>query len=51
MNIKFDKKNANISKRTFKREDTGETGTSYTLWISTWENGSEYVDHSMDDFI
>lgn len=51
MNIKFDKDNANISTRTFTREDTGEIGTSHTLWISAWEKGSEYVDHSMDEFI
>lgn len=50
MNIKFDKRDANISTRDFVREDTGETGTSYTLWVSRWEQGIPFVDHSLDDF-
>lgn len=50
MNIKFDKRDANLSHREFTREETGEIGLSHTLWISRWENGSEFVDHSLDDF-
>lgn len=50
MNVKFDKGNANISTREFVREDTGEVGTSYTLWVSAWEPGAPFVDHSLDDF-
>ena len=50
MNIKFDKDNANMTTREFTREDTGEAGTSYTLWVSKWEPGALFVDHSLDDF-
>ena len=50
MNVKFDKGNANIAIREFVREDTGEVGTSYTLWVSAWEPGALFVDHSLDDF-
>lgn len=50
MNVKFDKGHANLSKHEFAREDTGEVGVSYTLWISRWEQGTPFVDHSLDDF-
>lgn len=50
MNVKFDKGNANMSTREFVREDTGEVATSYTLWVSAWEPGTPFVDHSLDDF-
>ena len=50
MNIKFNKCDANMATKEFTREDTGEIGTSYTLWVSRWEQGSPFVDHSLDDF-
>lgn len=50
MNVKFDKSNANMATREFIRDDTGEVGTSYTLWVSKWEQGVPFVDHSLDDF-
>jgi hypothetical protein len=50
MNIKFEKGSANMATREFIREDTGETGLSYTLWVSRWEPGAPFVDHSLDDF-
>lgn len=50
MNIKFDKSKANMATHEFTREDTGEVATSYTLWISGWEVGTPFVDHSLDDF-
>lgn len=50
MNIKFDRCCANLAKKEFIREDTGETATSYTLWVSAWELGEPFVDHSLDDF-
>lgn len=50
MNIKFDKGRANMATREFTREDTGETDISYTLWVSRWEQGAPFVDHSLDDF-
>lgn len=50
MNVKFNKGDANMATREFVREDTGEVGTSYTLWVSAWEPGTPFVDHSLDDF-
>ena len=50
MNIKFDKCDANMVTREFVREDNGEVGISYTLWVSKWEQDSPFVDHSLDDF-
>ena len=50
MNIKFEKGNANMTTKEFVRDDTGEVGTSYTLWVSAWEHGTQFVDHSLDDF-
>jgi hypothetical protein len=49
-NIIVDKKDCNMSTRTFVREDTGEAATSYTLWVNKWAKGPAYVDHSLDDF-
>lgn len=50
MNIKFDKGFANMATSEFVREDTGEIGTSFTLWVSKWEPGTPFVDHSLDDY-
>ena len=50
MNIKFDRCAANMATKEFTREDSGEVGTSYTLWIPAWEPGEPFVDHSLDDF-
>ena len=50
MNVKFDKGKANMSTSEYVREDTGEVGISYTLWVSAWEPGTPFVDHSLDDF-
>lgn len=50
MNIIVDKANANLTKRSYTREDTGEVCTAYTLWITAWSKGEKYVDHSLDDF-
>lgn len=50
MNIKFEKGWANMSTSEFTREDTGEIGTSFTLWVSRWEHGAPFVDHSLDDY-
>ena len=50
MNVKFDKGSANMTTREFTREDTGDVVTSYTLWVSKWEQGDPFVDHSLDDF-
>lgn len=50
MNIIVDKSHANISTKEFVREDTGEIGLSYTMWVSAWKEGAPYVDTSMDEF-
>lgn len=50
MNITFEKSAANMATREFTHEATGEVGLSYTLWVSRWENGTPFVDHSLDDF-
>lgn len=49
-NIKFDPTTANLSSRNYT-DKLGEVRTSHTLWISEWEAGSEYVDHSLDDYL
>lgn len=50
MSIKFDKRDANLSTSKFVHFETGEVGTSNTLWVSAWEPGTPFVDHSLDDF-
>lgn len=51
MNITFKQEDANVSKRVFVRDDTGEQCEAFTLWISAWANGTPYVDHSLDEFV
>ena len=48
-NIVIEKENCSLSGRKFETEN-GETGIGYTLWVSAWEYGGEFVDHSLDDF-
>lgn len=50
MNIIIEKSDANMQVKDFVREDTGEAGKSYTMWVSAWREGSAYVDTSMDEF-
>lgn len=50
MNIYFKKSSANLAKHDYVREDTGEIASSYTLWVSAWEEGTPFVDTSLDDF-
>lgn len=50
MNIQVKKENANMIVSDYVREDTGEVGTSYTMWVSDWQPGAPYVDTSLDDF-
>lgn len=49
-NIVFDKADANISTSRYTDNETGEVKERKTLWITKWESGSEYVDHSLDDY-
>ena len=50
MNIKVEKKDVNIAENTYTREDTGETAISKCMWVNNWKEGSEYIDHSTDDY-
>lgn len=50
MNVVVEKGDANISKKTYTREDTGEPAVSYTMWVTNWREGAPYVDTSFDDF-
>lgn len=51
MYINVNKENANISKSTYKRRDTGEENTSYTLWVGAWEKSERvFRDDSLDEF-
>lgn len=50
INIVVDKKDANLATSTYEDVETGELKTKYKLWVSKWERGSKYVDHSLDDF-
>lgn len=50
MNIIIKKEDCNLAQTEYVREDTGEVGTSYTLWVSRWERGSDYIDTSLDEF-
>lgn len=50
MNIVFDKKNANLTSRTYTDHDTAEIRQSKVLWVSEWQPGEPYIDHSLDDF-
>lgn len=50
MNVIIDKEHCNVSKRRYLDESTGEILYAYTLWVSQYAAGGEYVDHSMDEF-
>ena len=50
MNIEFDKCNANLTRRQYTHEETGEIRTTWVLWVSKWHEGLEYVDTSLDEF-
>ncbi len=49
-NITFDKTDANIAVTKYTDNQTGEIKERKTLWVSRWESGSQYVDHSLDDY-
>lgn len=49
-NIIATKNNMNMSKKILTDTETGEIIESRTLWISNYVAGSEYIDHSMDDY-
>lgn len=47
MNI--DKTACNLVKEDWKNEE-GETGVKYVLWVTKVKSYESYVDHSLDDF-
>lgn len=49
MNILIDKDGASLSKKDIVLAETGECKTVYKLWLSAWQPGGVYEDHSMDD--
>lgn len=49
-NIIVEKTDANLSSREYTDENTAEVRVARTLWVTRWDNGPEYVDHSLDDF-
>ena len=50
MNIAFDKADANLTTREYTDATTAEIRKAHVLWVSKWNPGEEYVDHSLDDF-
>lgn len=50
LNIVINKEDCNMAKTEYVRDDNGEVGTSYTLWVTRWQKGSDYVDTSLDEF-
>lgn len=53
MNIIIPKGSANLTEKTYHREDEDGnevTGIAYTLWVSKWDEGKPYEDHSLDDY-
>ena len=49
MNVIIEKPDCNISKRKYTDKD-GIACEAFTLWVSRWKPGSEYVDHSTDEY-
>lgn len=49
-NIIVDKDNANVSTTRYTDNETGELKFRKTLWVSKWESGEPYVDHSLDEY-
>lgn len=49
MNIVVNRDDVNLVTKDYVKAD-GQTGVSRTLWVAKWDKGSEYVDHSLDDY-
>ena len=49
-NIIVDKEHCNLSHKNILNPETGYVMETHTLWVNQYAAGSEYVDHSMDDF-
>ena len=48
-NIVIEKSDANLSEKHYTGVG-GETCTAFTLWVSKYSDGSDYVDTSLDDY-
>lgn len=51
-NIIVEKQDCNLAEKevTYEKDDVMEVALQRRLWISNWREGSEYVDHSLDDY-
>ena len=49
-NIVVERDNANIATTRYTDNETGEVKQRKTLWVTHWEPGEEYVDHSLDEY-
>lgn len=49
LNIVFNKANANLSYQHYTNKH-GEEAISANLWVKEWEEGTPFVDTSLDDF-
>ena len=51
-NIIVEKQDCNFAEKevTYEKDDVMEVALQRRLWISNWTEGSEYVDHSLDEF-
>ena len=53
--IEVDKHDANLVKKTItyipKNETEEKEVEERTLWVSSWKDKGEYIDHSLDDFV
>lgn len=48
-NIIVDKKNANLTVKTITKDD-GTDVITRTMWVSAWDDGPAYEDHSLDEY-
>lgn len=48
-NIEVDKSDANLTVREILKDD-GTTVLTRTMWVSSWVDGPEYADHSLDEY-
>lgn len=49
-NIVFEKTDSNMAINKYTDTNTGNVKERKTLWLTRWEEGEPYVDHSMDDY-
>ena len=49
-NIVIEKDDANVSTTKYTDNATGQLKFRKTLWVSKWESGEPYVDHSLDEY-